>query len=151
MTEVESFGSCPASTDDVDRLHSEAGITAVVNVQTDDDFTPWEINWPQLEAHYRAVGIELRRVPVEDFNPDALREGLPGCVDVVDELMKRGHTIYIHCSAGINRSPSVAIAYLHWIEGRSLDDAVMHVTTCRICNPYVEAIRLATAARRGGS
>ncbi len=136
-------GSCPRSPEDIDRLKSEAGISAVVNVQTDGDLDYWEIDWPQLEAHYRNVGVEVRRVSVQDFSPDALRDNLPRCVEAVDDLLKNGHTVYVHCNVGINRSPSICIAYLHWIEGRTLDDAVDQVTRCRDCDPYVEAIRLA--------
>lgn len=37
---------------------------------------------------------------------------------------------------------------LHWLEGRSLEEAVAHVTRCRNCDPYVDAIRLASEDRR---
>lgn len=140
-------GSCPKSPQDIDRLRNEAGITAVVNVQTDGDIDYWEIDWPQLEAHYRNVGVEVRRVPVQDFSPHALQKNLPECVEAVDGLLKDGHTVYVHCNVGVNRSPSICIAYLHWIEGRTLDDAVDHVTRCRACGPYVEAIKLASRER----
>ena len=140
-------GSCPESPEDIDRLRREAGITAVVNLQTEGDLDHWDIDWPRLQAHYRKVGIEVRRVPVQDFDPDALRANLPRCVEAVDGLMKDGHTVYVHCNAGVNRSPSVAIAYLHWIEGRTLEDAADHLARCRSCDPYIEAIRL--ASRKG--
>ncbi|MHB8897870.1 MAG: dual specificity protein phosphatase family protein, partial [Thermoguttaceae bacterium] len=140
-------GSCPRSPEDIDRLKSEVGISAVANVQTDGDLDYWEIDWPQLEAHYRNVGVEVRRVPVQDFSPDALRENLPRCVEAVDDLLRNGQTVYVHCNVGVNRSPSICIAYLHWVEGRALDDAVDHVTRCRSCDPYVEAIRLASRDR----
>jgi protein-tyrosine phosphatase len=118
-----------------------------VNLQTSGDFTYWDIEWSVLEAHYREAGVEVRWMPVQDFNPDALREGLPKCVEAVDGLVQEGHTVFVHCNVGVNRSPSVVIAYLHWIEGRTLDDAVDHVTRCRACRPYVEAIKLAGCER----
>jgi len=136
-------GSCPKSPEDIDRLKNEVGISAVVNVQTDGDLDYWEIDWPQLEAHYQNVEIEVRRVPVQDFSPEALRENLPRCVEALDDLIKGGHTVFVHCNVGVNRSPSICIAYLCWMDGRALDDAVDHVTRCRACDPYVEAIRLA--------
>jgi atypical dual specificity phosphatase len=130
-------------------LKREIGITAVVNLQTSGDFTYWDIDWPALEAHYREIGLEIRRLPILDFNADALRQGLPKCVEVVDRLVKDGHTVFVHCNVGVNRSPSAVIAYLHWIEGRTLDEAVDYVMRCRSCDPYVEAIRLATEDRAG--
>ena len=140
-------GSCPRTNEDVDRLNHEVGITAVLNVQVEEDFVYWKIDWNLLVTHYRKLNIAVRRVPVPDFCPAALRRSLPECVEALDELLHEGHTVYVHCSAGINRSPSTVIAYLHWIERWDLDEAVAHVTKCRSCKPYVEAIRLATEDR----
>jgi len=39
------------------------------------------------------------------------------------------------------------VAYLHWMSGWAFDDAVQHVVSHRDCDPYVEAIRLATEDR----
>ncbi len=139
-------GSCPTGKADIDRL-KEAGMTAVVNLQTRSDLAYLQIDWPRLETLYRTAGIEIRRVPIEDFNRDALRQNLSKGVEAVDDLMQNGHTVYVHCSAGVNRSPSVIIAYLHWIEGWGLDEAAHHVMSRRFCDPYLESIALATADR----
>jgi len=143
------LGSCPANAQDIERLRQEAGVTGVVNVQTDSDLRYMYIDWDEMKQHYAASGIEVRRVPARDFDRDDLRRKLPDCADAVCELVKAGHTVYVHCSAGINRSPSTAIAYLHWYEGFPLDEAVEYVTTRRDCDPYVEAIQLATQDRAG--
>ena len=39
--------------------------------------------------------------------------------------------------------PSTVAAYLHWVGGLGLDEAVDYVLQRHPCNPYVEAIRLA--------
>ena len=84
------------------------------------------------------LGIRMRHVT---------EHGLKFFEMLVDGLMKDGHTVYVHCNAGMNRSPSTVIAYLHWIEGQALEEAVRHVTRCRSCSPYVDAIMLATEDR----
>ena len=136
-------GACPLDHVDVDRLRREAGITAVLSVQTEEDFAYWRINWESLAAYYEQTGVTVRRVPVQDFNLDDLARRLPECVAALDQLVKDGHTVYVHCSAGINRSPTVVIAWLHWIEQWPLADAKRHVMTCRASEPCMEAIRLA--------
>jgi len=136
-------GSCPLCAADIDDLKQDYGITAVLNVQSKEDFAYWGIQWGELEAHYRRQGIEIRRVPVRDFDRDDLRRNLRDCVKTLDELVRAGHKVYVHCSAGINRSPSTVVAYLHWVEGQSLEEAMAHVTGCRSCDPYLDAIRLA--------
>jgi protein-tyrosine phosphatase len=144
------LGSCPCCINDVDEL-KQLGVTAVLNVQTDEDFNYWGIDWGSVESHYAAAGIELRRHPIRDFEPTDLARNLPTCVRALDELLRAGHTVYVHCSAGINRSPSAVIAYLHWVQGRSLTDAIAGVTRCRACDPYVDAIEDASVEWRRGA
>jgi protein-tyrosine phosphatase len=141
------IGSFPADAEDIERLRRDFGITAVLSVQTDDDLAYSDVDWPQLEARYRKSGIETRRIPVRDFDQDDLRERLPECVAALDELLRAGHTVYVHCNMGVNRSPTIAIAYLHWVLGWNLDKAVQYVTSRRGCEPYVEAIRQARWGR----
>ena len=137
-------GSLPGDAKAIERLRHDFGITAVLGVQTDDDMDYRGVDWPQLEARYRAEAIEVRRVPVRDFDRNDLREKLPECVAALDELLEAGHTVYVHCNMGVNRSPTIAVAYLHWVLDWDLDKAVQHVTSCRGCEPYVEAIRQAS-------
>jgi protein-tyrosine phosphatase len=141
-------GSFPRSTEDIDRLRRDFGITAVLNVQTDDDMAHWGVDWRRLESCYREAGVEARRVPVRDFDKDNFRHQLPKCVEVLDELLRQGHVVYVHCNMGVNRSPSIAIAYLHWVLGWTLDKAADHVMECRSCDPYLDAIRLAGEDRK---
>jgi protein-tyrosine phosphatase len=141
-------GSCPRDQADIDYLNTDLGITAVLNLQTDQDLVHWGIRWERMEAAYRTLGVELRLVPVMDFNPDELRRRLPACVQAVDELLRAGQTVYVHCSAGMNRSPSTVVAYLHWVRGMGLDEAVDFVMEKHPCDPYVDAIRGATEDRK---
>ena len=143
-----AVGSCPIGVEDVDRLRRDFGITAVLNVQSDDDLASWDVDWNRLQACYRDSGIEVRRVPVQDFDRDDFRRNLHRCVEVLDELLRRDHVVYVHCNMGVNRSPSIVIAYLHWIQRWELERAARYVMACRSCDPYLESIRLASADRK---
>jgi protein-tyrosine phosphatase len=136
-------GSCPQHAEDVERLRNEHGITAVLNVQTDEDLDDWGIHWDQLRQAYEETGIVLRHEPVRDFDPEALRRRLPDCVRALAELVNEDHTVYVHCSYGINRSPTTVIAYLHRCEDWDLGDAVGHVLRNRPCDPLVHTIATA--------
>ena len=83
-------GSCPRDQADIEYLKTDVGITAVLNLQTDQDLVQWGIRWERLEAAYEALGIEIRRVPVTDFNPEELRQKLPACVKALDKLLTSG-------------------------------------------------------------
>lgn len=136
-------GSHPEGASDIEQLKREAGVTAVLNLQTDDDMRYFELDWDSLLNCYKGWGIELRRAPVRDFDAADLQDKLPGCVSILETLLKSGHTVYLHCSAGAGRSPTVAIAYLCWRCSWDLDQAVAHVVQCRPCSPNVDVIRLA--------
>jgi len=140
-------GSCPLHADDINHLKADYGITAVLNLQTDNDFDYCDLDWSRIEARCRELQIDVRRIPVRDFDGEDLRKKLPGCVQTLDELLRADHTVYAHCNVGAGRSPSVAIAYLRWKQDWNLDDAIEHVTRCCSCSPNIDAIVLASAER----
>jgi protein-tyrosine phosphatase len=137
------LGSRPETPADIDRLKLDAGITAVLNLQTDEDMRAVHLVWEPLEAHYQTSDIRLCRIPVRDFDPIDLRERLPDCVHALDSLVSAGHLVYLHCTLGAARSPTVAIAYLQHCRGWNLDQAVTYVKGRWQCSPNTEAIRLA--------
>ncbi len=117
---------------------------AVLNLQTDEDMKRLECDWRKLHTHYRRSTIVVRRVPVRDFDAEELRKMLPDCVRALNELLRKGHTVYVHCTSGIGRSPSVVITYLNWIQQYELEKAAQVVQKCRPCSPNLEAIRMAS-------
>ncbi|RMG02679.1 MAG: hypothetical protein D6741_03340, partial [Planctomycetota bacterium] len=72
-----------------------------------------------------------------------LAHKLPEAASALADLLRRGKTVYLHCTAGINRSATVAIAYLYWFEDRDLEEATETVMSRHHCEPYVDAIRRA--------
>jgi protein-tyrosine phosphatase len=140
-------GSCPTHADDINHLKTDYGISAILNLQTDNDFDYWDLDWNRLEARCRELKIEVRRIPVRDFDGQDLQSKLPQCVQALAELLDTGRTVYAHCNVGSGRSPSVAIAYLHWRDGWNLDDAIEHVARCRPCSANIEAIMAASSRR----
>jgi len=138
-------GPCPRTEGDVERL-AAAGISAVLSLQTDEDLAEHQLDWPALSGTYRRREIEICRVPIRDFDPEALREHLPEAVAALQRLREAGHRVYVHCTAGMGRSPSVVVAFLHWVRDWDLEEAAEHVIQRRWCEPNLEAIRLATPA-----
>lgn len=59
-------GSHPQTIEDIERLRQDLAITAVLNLQTDEDMKSVGLNWQHLEAHYKAVAIDLVRFPVKE-------------------------------------------------------------------------------------
>ena len=59
----------------------------------------------------------------------------------LDRMLKTGHTVYLHCTAGTGRSPTVAAAYLHWCLAWPLERALAHLRDARDCSPNAEAMK----------
>ena len=138
------IGSHPRTIEDIERLRREAGITAVLNIHTDDDMRAVNLDFPPLESHYKTCTVILRRSPMVEEQLE-LRAKLCAAIEALDELLGEGHVVYLHCTAGIGRAPTVAIGYLHTCLGWSWDDAVAHVKIRRQCAPHLEALRFALA------
>jgi protein-tyrosine phosphatase len=140
-------GTCPRTPVDVDRLTSGPHITAVLNLQTDEDFIDQGLDWDAVHNRYQSRDLVIARWPIRDFDPQDLRERLNGAVEQLHALLGVGHRVYVHCTAGMGRAPGVVIAYLSWIQGWELEQAYRFVTDQRPCAPYIEAIRQATLDR----
>jgi protein-tyrosine phosphatase len=141
------IGSHPATIGDIETLRQNLAATAVLNLQTDEDMQAIGLDFKPLEAHYRTSPLRLFRVPMMEEQP-VLREKLRRCIRALDVLLAANHTVYLHCTAGIGRAPTVAIGYLHWRMGWELDAAIAHVKQARQCSPHLEALRLAIEDER---
>ena len=56
------IGTYPQNPVDLDRLKSGPKITAVLNLQTDDDFIALGVDWPRIEKGYLASTFTVPRV-----------------------------------------------------------------------------------------
>ena len=61
-------------------------------------------------------------------NPD-----FEGLLDWIHYFLEDGSNVLIHCSAGVNRSPTVVIAYLIKYRGQSVETALEFVKSKRPC------------------
>jgi protein-tyrosine phosphatase len=135
-------GSHPQSIDDLETLEKVLAITAILNLQTDEDIAAANLNWERLESHYKTCAVKLHRMPIKE-DQVVLRKKLLQCVDCLEHLLANSHTVYLHCTAGIGRSPTVAIGYLHRCLGWEMDAAVRYVKQVRRCSPHLDALRVA--------
>lgn len=139
-------GPCPNSPDRI-RAVRTAGVVSLVSVQTDWDLNAMGMDWPLLWRFMMAQGISAQRLPIDDFDERALANGLPKVIEAVAGSHAQGRGTYLHCTAGVNRSPTAAIAYLI-TGGMDFDAAWEQVTSRRACAPNRPAIERWLAARR---
>lgn len=69
--------------------------------------------------------VEVIRVPVND-HPDenqTMLDHFPIVVVAIDDVLRYGNGVLVHCRAGMQRSAAVVAAYLMWKRGMSADQA----------------------------
>jgi len=135
-------GTYPQKVEDIQELKDSCGVAAVLNLQTDEDLSERTIDWQAMQAIYRRLSIEVRRVPLRDFDYDHQRQHLPEAVRVLADLLTSGHVTYLHCNAGTGRSPLVAMAYLHWCRKMDRKQAIRHVRERRYCAAYEDLLEV---------
>lgn len=142
------FGSAPHGRKDIEEL-TRRGVNAVLSLETDDDIAEYGLDWARLEGWYAERGVLTRRVPILDFSPEAIVAHLDEALAALAALLGDGRTVYVHCSEGISRSPTVVIAHLVRVEGLSLVQALEDIASAgSLIQPYPQALEAIASRRR---
>jgi len=126
--------------DDAGWLRTVHRVTAVLSLQDDADLASKNLELGELEGMYRAHGVRFERVPVPDGDTDVLAARLDGIVGLLGDLLDGDECVYLHCNGGLNRAPTVAIAYFHVRHGLPLPAARDFVKQRRQCVPYMRLL-----------
>ena len=116
------IGPYPQSINDFKRL-SESEIDTILNIQSDKDLLIRQVNYELQIEEAKKYGITINRYPIEDFNQIDLYNKLKGAGDLLNQLLKEGKKIYVHCTAGMSRSAAVVIIYLVLYENYTVEEA----------------------------
>ena len=102
----------------------QAGITHIVNMRSEFDDAAHGLTLSATATHKSYCHL-----PTTDDHapsPARLNEGIA----FIDSAIADGGKVYIHCSAGVGRAPTMAAAYLI-SRGHSIDDALALIRTAR--------------------
>ena len=136
-------GSAPQSNVDVERL-KQLKITAVINLQSDEDLAVRNIDWPKMEASYQQHDLVVERFPINDFDETDLGNKVAEPIKRLNAFLSVGHKVYIHCNSGICRAPAVALGYLCHFQGMSMEAGLQQLWIARpVASPYRSAVKKA--------
>ena len=123
------------------KLLGALGITTLVSLQSDQDLAYYGISIARILRACEEARIDFRRIAIPDFDQVALAQNLPQAVAVLESALAPSQgRVYLHCSAGINRSPTAAAAYLIRSRGLSAREAHDYLTSRRNCRPYLTVL-----------
>lgn len=58
------------------------------------------------------IGINNLWIPIADRNESLIHDHFDACFQFINQAKEKGGKIYVHCKAGISRSPTIIIAYI---------------------------------------
>lgn len=117
-------GSCPMAPDDLRRIRAETGVSALLSLQHDECLAYWGIDYAAMCRTGVALGLQMARCPIRDFDVADMRRRLPSAIALLANLRAQKLRIYVHCTAGLGRAPLVVLGYLILVEGYPSDDAI---------------------------
>jgi len=126
--------------EDIAWLRENFAVSAVHNLQDDEDLRLNSLDIAAMRETYGRHGIKLVRTPIQDGSADAMRERLEVALEDLRALVASHRPVYLHCNAGLNRAPTLAIAYLRACRKMSLDEALAHVKRRRSCGPFMTVL-----------
>ncbi len=126
--------------EDIEWLKETYLITAVHNLQDAEDLRVNDLDIASLRAEYARRDIKLVRTPIPDGSADQMLSHLKQGLEDLHGLIGGGERVYLHCNGGVNRAPTLAIAYLRAFRGMSLNEALAHVKQRRACGPFMTVL-----------
>jgi protein-tyrosine phosphatase len=123
--------------DDIAWLKKHHRVTAVHSLQDNEDLKLNGLKLAALEQAYRRSHLRFVRTPIPDAGADAMALHLQAALEALRDLTEAGERVFMHCNAGMNRAPTLAIAFLRAFRAMSLDEALAHVKQRHFCGPYM--------------
>lgn len=100
------------------------GITSILNLRKEFDD---EVNRLTLEDYCC--------IPIIEFTSPKIEQIWYG-IEFIEKSIRKGRKVYIHCSEGISRAPTMALAYLIDL-GMTLDQSIIYLTKIR---PFIKIL-----------
>jgi protein-tyrosine phosphatase len=132
-------GEYPRLTD-LDWLQREYRVTAIHNLQDEMDLHINGLDAAELRSECDRLGLKFVHTPIHDGSADDMAIRLEPALHALTALLDAGERVFLHCNGGLNRAPTVAIAWLHTAQRISLEEAMIYFKRRRPCGPFMTVL-----------
>jgi protein-tyrosine phosphatase len=140
LDDTLSVGSHPHAPEHFSELQAVHGVQAVVSLQSDADLASRGLSWNMVWQLWTRLGVQATRVPITDFDQADLGRRLDDAVAAIAGYVAADRRVFVHCNAGLNRSPSAVIGYVMLHRGMALDAATSWVLERHRAMPYQDVL-----------
>ncbi|KAH7642194.1 dual specificity protein phosphatase 3-like protein [Dermatophagoides farinae] len=111
----------------------DIGVTHVLNCALNHCLTYNDMKFDQ--EYYQDYKIKFKGLELDDICTENIARYFDESIEFIDDAMKNGGKILIHCLAGISRSATITIAYLMKQHSMTIEDAIKIVKQNRRVYP----------------
>jgi hypothetical protein len=105
-------------------------LLAVLSINEPWERTPHLRSHPVSEKRWKELGVEYKAIDSKDHIPLDIKV-MDEAAEWIDEQVKGGRNIYVHCRAGVGRSATAIAAYLIKYTDMSIEDICVSIRGSR--------------------
>lgn len=102
-------------------------VRAVLSLQSKRDLKAFNIDIDRLHQLYRKHDITPFTLEILDMKMEDFVRKSNEAVKLLRQLVETYGSVYVHCTAGIFRSPQLIAIYLILYESYSIENAINHI------------------------
>lgn len=136
------LGVMPTKEDAKHLKETFPNLKLVISAQEDYENSPntdFSLLSTQLASEWKEMGVDQHQLPMPDFAANIDVFDLHKAVLRMRSCVEAGDIVYVHCKAGVGRSPTLILAYLYCY-GNPADSLPLHADFNTL-HRYVQAIR----------
>lgn len=111
MTKNILLGPYLKTPEDFKVLKAE-GVSCILSIQTSEDIAQHRLTEIYLEEQAERNGMTIHQYAIQDMNKKDFLSKYMGAIKLLKKLIDSGQKVYVHCSAGIYRSPQLVVLFL---------------------------------------